>query len=154
MRDRDRLDHVNRGVVISVRGSVVDARFPQRLPSLYHVLRAGEDGLIVIEVISHIDSKTARGIALTSTQGLALGSEMVDTGHPLKVPVGRRLMGRVFNVFGETIDGKEPVTDGEWRTIHQEPVSLEEQSTASEIFVTGIKAIDVLSPLELGGKVG
>ena len=117
-------------------------------------MRAGEGDRFVIEVISHIDSKTVRGIALTSTQGLALGSKMIDTGHPLKVPVGRSLMGRVFNVFGETIDGKEPLTDGEWRTIHQEPVSLEEQSTASEIFVTGIKAIDVLSPLELGGKAG
>ena len=154
MRDHNSSDHLNRGVVISVRGSVVDARFPQRLPSLYNVLRADEDARIVVEVISHIDSKTIRGIALTSTQGLALGAEMVDSGHPLKVPVGKRLMGRVFNVFGETIDGKEPVTEGEWRTIHQDPVALEEQSTASEIFVTGIKAIDVLSPLERGGKAG
>ena len=154
MRDRDGPDHLNHGVVISVRGSVVDARFPQRLPSLYHVLRAGEDDQIVIEVVSHIDSKTVRGIALTSTQGLALDSKIIDTGHPLKVPVGKGLLGRVFNVFGETIDGKEPVTEGEWRSIHQEPVALEAQSTASEIFVTGIKAIDVLSPLELGGKAG
>ena len=114
MRNRDGSNHLNRGVVISVRGSVVDARFPQRLPSLYDVLRAGEGDRFVIEVISHIDSKTVRGIALTSTQGLALGSKMIDTGHPLKVPVGRSLMGRVFNVFGETIDGKEPLTDGEW----------------------------------------
>ncbi len=154
MRDRNSSDHLNGGVVISVRGSVVDARFSQRLPSLNHVLLAGEDNQIVIEVISHINSRTARGIALTSTQGLALGSKITDTRQPLKVPVGEALLGRVFNVFGRTIDDKEPITDGEWRTIHQEPVPLEGQSTASEIFVTGIKAIDVLSPLELGGKAG
>jgi len=144
----------NYGTVISVRSSVVDIHFPQRLPGLYHVLRGGEKEDVVIEVLSHLDSKTIRGIALSSTRGLAEGSTVVDTGNPLKVPVGERLLSRVFNVFGEPIDRKEPLTGGEWRSIHQEPVPLEQQSTKSEIFVTGIKAIDILSPLELGGKAG
>jgi F-type H+/Na+-transporting ATPase subunit beta len=144
----------NFGTVISVRSSVVDARFPDKLPGLLTVLRAGEEGQIIIEVLAHLNEQTVRGIALTSTQGLAEGSKVLDTGNPLKVPVGQRLLGRVFNVFGETIDRKEAISDGEWRSIHQAPVSLERQSTKSQIFVTGIKAIDLLSPMELGGKGG
>ena len=142
------------GAVISIRGSVIDAQFLNRLPSLNHILRTGENECVVIEVLTHLDSKTVRGIALTTTQGLAHGAAVIDTRLPPKVPVGRRLLGRMFNVFGETIDKKEPLTGGEWRSIHQEPVPLDRQSTTSEIFTTGIKAIDVLSPLERGGKAG
>jgi F-type H+-transporting ATPase subunit beta len=144
----------NFGTVISIRSSVVDVHFSEKLPGLLTVLRAGEEGQIIIEVLAHLDEQMVRGIALTSTQGLAEGSKVLDTGNPLKVPVGQRLLGRVFNVFGETIDRKEAITGGEWRSIHQAPVSLERQSTKSEIFVTGIKAIDLLSPMELGGKGG
>jgi F-type H+-transporting ATPase subunit beta len=144
----------NVGTVISIRGSVIDVQFPKRLPELNHVLRTGEDNGIVIEVLTHLDSKTVRGIALTTTQGLAHGAAVIDTRLPPKVPVGKRLLGRMFNVFGETIDKEEPMTGGEWRPIHQEPVPLDRQSTISEIFTTGIKAIDVLSPLERGGKAG
>jgi F-type H+/Na+-transporting ATPase subunit beta len=144
----------NRGSVVSVRSSVVDARFPDGLPRLNRVLRAGEEQEIVIEVLTHLDAETVRGIALTSTQGLAQGSVVVDTGKELSVPVGKRLLSRMFNVFGETIDDKEPLTGGEWRSIHGEPIPLDQQSTKSDVFVTGIKAIDVLSPLELGGKGG
>ncbi len=144
----------NLGTVTSVRGSVVDALFPERLPPLNNLLRGGEGGAMVIEVINHQNSQVVRGIALTPTRGLALGSKITDTGHPLKVPVGERLLGRVFNVFGETIDGKEVITGGDWRSIHQKPVPLSRQSTISEIFTTGIKAIDVLAPLERGGKAG
>jgi len=151
---REEQPETNYGIVISVRSSVVDVRFPKRLPGLYDVLRGGEEEEIVIEVLSHLDFKTIRGIALTSTQGLAEGSRLIDTEQPLMVPVGKRLRGRIFNVFGETADDKEPVQGGEWRSIHQEPVPLHQQSTKSEIFVTGIKAIDILSPLELGGKAG
>ncbi len=154
MNQRDESHRSHQGVLSSVRGSVVDAQFPGHLPSIYTVLRAGDDGGIVIEGNTHLDSKTIRGIALTSTQGLAHGSTIIDTGHPLMVPVGKRLLGRVFNVFGETIDNKEAITGGEWRAIHQEPIPLDRQSTTSEIFTTGIKAIDVLSPLERGGKAG
>src|SRR5690606_38092295 len=97
----------------AIRGSVVDARFPPPLPAIYHVLHAGDQQEIVIEVVAHLDADTVRGIALTSTRGLARGSDIVDTGHPLQVPVGRRLLGRVFDVFGTAIDGQAPVTGGE-----------------------------------------
>jgi len=144
----------NQGTIVSVRGSVVDAFFPKQLPAMRQVLRAGEDQRIQIEVFTQLDAHTIRGVALTPTQGLARGSAIVDTGQPFTVPIGKRLLGRVFNVFGDTIDKLEPVSGGEWRSIHNEPVALTEQSTVAEIFETGIKAIDVLAPLERGGKAG
>jgi F-type H+-transporting ATPase subunit beta len=142
------------GTVVSVRGSVIDARFTGQLPPLRNVLVAGENDRIKIEVTTQLDPNTIRGVALTTTQGLARGSTITDTRLPFQVPVGRHVLGRVFNVFGNTIDDQEPVTGGEWRSIHQSPVPLTQQSTVSEIFETGIKAIDVLSPLERGGKAG
>jgi F-type H+-transporting ATPase subunit beta len=144
----------NQGTVMSVRGSIVDARFEDNLPEINGVLSTGENDSILIEVLAHLDSKTVRGIALTSTGGLAQGAPVTDSQKPLRVPVGKRLRGRVFNVFGDTIDGKDPVTGGEWRSIHREPVPLDQQATTEEIFHTGIKVIDVLSPLERGGKAG
>ncbi|BBO71344.1 ATP synthase subunit beta [Desulfosarcina alkanivorans] len=149
-----RQDRSRQGRVVSVRGSVVDARFGGRPPLLYSVLKAGENGRTVVEVITHLDDRTVRGIALTSTQGLAQGSVIVDTGHPLRVPVGKRLMGRVFNVFGETIDRGDAVTGGGWRSIHQAPVPLNQRATTSDVYLTGIKSIDVLAPIERGGKAG
>lgn len=144
----------NEGTVTAVRGSVVDAAFPERIPSIHHVLKAGSEGQIVIEVASHLDATTIRGVALTATRGLSRGAVIIDTRKTLEVPVGERLLGRVLNVFGETIDRKAPIEGGEWRSIHQPPVPLMERSTTSEIFTTGIKAIDVLVPLERGGKSG
>ena len=149
-----RQDRSSQGIVLSVRGSVVDARFNGRLPFLYNVLKAGENGCTVIEVITHLDDRTVRGIAMTSTQGLAQGSVIVDTGYPLRVPVGKRLMGRVFNVFGEAIDRGDVVADGEWRSIHQVPVPLNQRATTADVYLTGIKSIDVLAPIERGGKAG
>ncbi|MFP4082140.1 MAG: F0F1 ATP synthase subunit beta [Candidatus Aminicenantes bacterium] len=145
----------NKGEVFSIRSSVIDIRFPHKIPEIHNRLNAGEDGRVVIEVITHLDSDMIRGIALTPTQGLARGSEVVDTGGPIKVPVGKELLGRVFNVFGETTDKKGELKNiKEWRSIHQQPVPLSLQTTTSDIFVTGIKAIDVLAPLERGGKAG
>ncbi|HOM28209.1 MAG TPA: F0F1 ATP synthase subunit beta [Deltaproteobacteria bacterium] len=146
-------EQVNRGTVVSVRGSVVDAWFPQRLPDIFNVLRTGDDNRIVIEVNTHLNANTVRGIALTPTQGLGRGAEVVDTGRFLEVPVGKGLLGRVINVFGSPIDLKGEI-EGTPKPIHQKPVPLTEQSTVSEIFTTGIKAIDVLAPLERGGKAG
>jgi len=142
------------GTVLSVRGSVIDVWFPHGLPALYNELRAGDDQSIIFEVTTHLDSHTVRGIAMTSTQGLALGSAVYDIGRSIQVPVGKRVLGRAFNLFGSTIDRGDPLTGGQWRSIHQEPVPLHQQSTTSEIFTTGIKAIDVLAPLERGGKAG
>ncbi|MDJ0737775.1 MAG: F0F1 ATP synthase subunit beta [Nostocaceae cyanobacterium] len=144
----------NQGSVVSVRGSVIDAQFPQHLPQLYSQLQAGEDGKVPIEVVTHLNSQVVRGIALKPTTGLARGSLVYDTGHSLQVPVGKRLLGRMFNLFGETIDGKAKITGGQWQSIHANPVSLVRRSTTSEILKTGIKAIDVLAPLERGGKAG
>jgi F-type H+-transporting ATPase subunit beta len=144
----------NVGSVVSVRGSVMDARFPQRLPALFSLLQAGDRAQIAVEVISHLNAEVVRCIALTPTRGLAMGSPVVDTGHPLRAPVGDALLGRVFNVFGEVIDRKEEITGVERRSIHGHPVPLSRQSTVSEVFETGIKTIDVLAPLERGGKAG
>jgi len=144
----------NQGMVISVRGSVVDARFSQKLPGIRHVLRAGEDGRIQIEVMSQLNREVVRGVAMTSTQGLARGSAVTDTGKPFMIPVGKELLGRVFNVFGDTIDHLGEAGVKERRPIHGEPVPITRQSTVSEIFETGIKALDVLAPLERGGKAG
>jgi F-type H+-transporting ATPase subunit beta len=144
----------NFGKVLAVRGSVVDVRFSHRLPSLNHRLLAGAEQNVVIEVITHLDTETIRGIALNATQGLTRGSRVLDTGQPLKIPVGKRVLGRMFNVLGETIDDQEPVRGGEWRPILMPPVDLSQRITRPEIFETGIKAIDVLAPLERGGKTG
>lgn len=121
---------------------------------VFNLIRSGENGSIIIEVVTHLNAETARGIAMTATRGLAFGSPAIDTGYPIRVPVGKRLLGRMLNVFGQTIDKKEPILGGEWRSIHQDPVPLIQRVTKSEIFETGIKAIDVLAPLERGGKAG
>ncbi|MBP7778843.1 MAG: F0F1 ATP synthase subunit beta [Acidobacteria bacterium] len=145
---------VNRGAVVSVRGGVVDVRFDGPLPPIHSVLRAGDGGRIVIEVLAQRDARHVRGIALTPTQGLARGSAVNDTGGPLKAPVGERILGRVFDVFGDPIDREGAPADVEWRSVHQPPPPLARRSTTSEVFETGIKAIDVLVPMERGGKAG
>lgn len=144
---------MNQGKVLSIRSSVVDIQFPVA-PQIRNVLTAGENGEYIIEVFTQLDNNTIRGVALTPTQGLARGQIVTDTGKPFEVPVGAPLMGRVFNVFGNTIDKKGDVEGCEVRSIHREPIPLRDQSTVSEIFETGIKAIDVLAPLERGGKAG
>jgi len=143
----------NSGAVVSVRGSVVDIRFDEHLPDIYTLLHA-EDGRIAIEVLAQLDAHRVRGIALTDTQGLVRGSVVEDTGGPLKAPVGKGLLSRMFDVFGNAIDRQAAAEDVEWRTVHRAPPALERRSTKSAIFETGIKVIDVLAPLELGGKAG
>jgi F-type H+/Na+-transporting ATPase subunit beta len=142
------------GVVTAIRGSVVDARFTRGIPPLFDLLETGDGHKVTIEVVTHLNADTVRGIALTSTQGLARGDSITETGRSLTVPVGARVLGRLFNVFGETIDRKGPIPDGESRSIHAPKVPLTRRATTSEIFQTGIKAIDVLAPLERGGKSG
>lgn len=149
----------NLGEVVAVKGNVVDARFTSRLPALHNQLTTTEGDKtfgdkIVVEVMDHLDRATIRGIALTSTQGLFRGAPIVDRGHSLQVPVGERVLGRMFNVFGETIDGKTPLDEGPSRPLHQAPLALAQRVTRTAIFETGIKAIDILAPLEKGGKAG
>ena len=144
----------NLGAVASVRGSVVDVRFDGPLPPIYSVLHAGTKNNIIIEVLAQSDARHVRGIALTPTQGLARGMVVTDTGGPLKAPVGNAILSRMFDVFGNSIDRQPAPVDVQWRSVHRAPPPLERRSTKSEIFETGIKVIDVLVPLERGGKAG
>src|SRR6202050_3764175 len=144
----------NLGVVVAVRGSIVDIRFDEHLPPIYSVLQAGAQKQIVIEVLAQQDAHHVRGIALTPTQGLARGMAVEDTGGPLKAPVGKAILSRMFDVFGNTIDRGAALSDVQWRSVHRAPPPLAQRSTKSEIFETGIKVIDVLVPVERGGKAG
>ena len=139
------------GTVIAVRGSVVDLYFPDSLPALHTQVMIGRSG--TVEVVNYLDAHTVRGIALTSTHGIARGTSVQETHLPIQVPVGEGLLGRVFNVFGEPIDGKGEVS-GPVRSIYRQPLSLNERTTQTQLLTTGIKAIDVLAPLERGGKAG
>ena len=149
----DSTSAVNVGAVVSVRGSVVDVRFDAHLPPIYSLLHA-KDGEIAIEVLAQLDAHHVRGIALTPTQGLSRGIAVEDTGGPLKAPVGKGTLSRMFDVFGNAIDREAAPEDVQWRTVHSSPPALARRSTKSEIFETGIKVIDVLVPLERGGKAG
>jgi F-type H+/Na+-transporting ATPase subunit beta len=147
-------DGVDFGAVVAVRGSVVDAHFPFRLPGIRSRLAAGETGEVVLEVVAHLDVETVRAIALTSTRGLARGDPVVDHRRPLTAPQGRSLLGRMLNVLGEPIDGLGPLGDVAQRPIYRAALPLTDQATTSEVFETGIKVIDLLAPLERGGKAG
>ena len=144
----------NAGFVLAVRGSVVDVVFDHHAPAIHTLLRAGADDAIAIEVLTHTDPWRVRGIALTATQGLARGMPVTDTGMPLQAPVGKAIRSRMFNVFGAAIDGLAPPADLAWRGVHRAPPALASRVTKSEVFTTGIKVIDVLVPLERGGKAG
>ena len=152
MADSRRL--ASTGVVAAVRGSVVDVRFDHDLPPIHALLCGGEGGRVFIEVVEQRDARCVRGIALTPTQGLARGMVVQDTGGPLQAPVGKGILSRMFDVFGRTIDRGAPLADVRWRSVHRAPPPLARRSTRSEIFETGIKLIDVLAPLERGGKAG
>ena len=144
----------NTGTVISLRGSVVDIIFSEHLPPIHSLLRTGTENQIAIEVFSQLDAHRVRGIALTPTQGLARGMVVEDSGEPLQTPVGKGILSRMFDVFGNAIDRQAMPTDIQWRSVHNMPPALARRSTKSEIFETGIKLIDVLMPLERGGKAG
>ncbi|HSG89515.1 MAG TPA: F0F1 ATP synthase subunit beta [Pseudomonadales bacterium] len=141
-------------MIVAVRGSVVDVRFEKGLPPIRSVLRTGAGDEYVVEVLAHLDARRVRGIALTPTGGLARGMAMVDTGAPLLTPVGRGTLGRMFDVFGNAIDRGPPLADVRWRPVHHAPPSLSRRSEGAEILESGIKMIDVLMPLERGGKAG
>ena len=150
----NRMGYDGSGKVISVRGSVVDIRFENQLPPVYTLLQTGNKGQIAIEVQSQLNASTVRGIALTPAQGLSRGMMVKNTGTSIMAPVGKGVFSRMFDVFGNTIDKQGGLSDVNWRSIHQDPPALGRRSTKSEIFETGIKVIDVLVPLERGGKAG
>ncbi len=146
--------HTELGKVIRIEGSVIDIRFPGAAPSINTMLRIGEQEDIIAEVASLTGANTARALILTPSSRLALGAPVIDTKHPICAPVGEAVLGRVLNVFGEPIDQGEPLKDVEYRPIHGVPVPILKRRVETEIFVTGIKAIDLLSPIERGGKAG
>jgi F-type H+-transporting ATPase subunit beta len=143
--------------VARVAGVVVDAEFPSgNLPGIHNALRIdrGRGPALIVEVEEHISPFTVRGIAMSSTSGLQRGLPVVDTGTPIRVPVGAPTLGRIFNVLGRPIDGGPEVVGTELHPIHTDPPALQEQRLASEVLVTGIKAIDLLIPYPRGGKIG
>ena len=144
----------NTGVVVAVRGSVVDVRFEGASPPVLSLLKTGIDNQIAIEVLTQTRPHHVRGIALTPTQGLARGAIVQHTGGPLKAPVGNSVLSRMLDVFGNTIDRGPALENVEWRSVHRDPPPLQSRSTKSEIFETGIKVVDILVPLERGGKAG
>ena len=146
-------ENMQRGRVASVRGSVIDAIFAD-LPPMRQRLLTGDDQQVVLEVVGHVDAHTVRTLALTPTAGLSRGSAVVDTGATFTVPVGEELLGRVLNVFGNTIDDGPNLDELSREPIHRNPVPLSQRITETEVFTTGIKAIDVLAPLQRGGKAG
>ena len=147
-------DDTARGRIVAIEGSVVDLSFAGRTPGVDSCLRAGEQGEIVMEVVSLLGPGHVRALVLSPPGALALGMAVTDTGRPLEMPVGRALLGRMLNVFGETIDLGEPLGEVERKPLRGRPVPLARRRVAAEIFETGIKAIDLLSPLERGGKAG
>lgn len=143
------------GRVLSVHGGVVDVRVEHGpRPAVGEELRTGSDASVVLEVLEHPAAGRVRCIALTPTRGLARGTPVLASGRPLLAPVGDRVLGRMFDVLGRTIDGGDPVTEAPRLPIRREPVELDRISPRSEVFRTGIKAIDLLAPLERGGKAG
>lgn len=146
----------NIGKVVQVIGPVVDIRFSEEnLPKLLNAISIDKtDEIIIVEVSQHLGNDTVRCVSMGPTDGLVRGMDCVDTGKPIAVPVGEKTLGRLFNVLGETIDGKEDLKDPETSPIHREAPSFEEQETAQEIFETGIKVVDLMAPYSKGGKVG
>jgi len=155
---------VGKGRVVQVIGPVVDAEFSKgELPEIYHALRveAPEDQKtgrpeirLTLEVAQHLGENRVRTVAMSSTDGLVRGMEVVDTGSPISMPVGRETLGRLLNVLGEPIDGKGPVKAKKTLPIHRPAPALLDQETKTEVLETGIKVVDLLEPYSKGGKVG
>ncbi|MBM2321601.1 MULTISPECIES: F0F1 ATP synthase subunit beta [Marivita] len=144
-----------KGKITQVIGAVVDVQFDDHLPAILNSLTTSNNGKkLVLEVAQHLGENTVRTIAMDATEGLVRGQEVVDTDGPISVPVGAATLGRILNVVGEPVDEGGPVEAEEFRPIHAPAPEFAEQSTESEILVTGIKVIDLLAPYSKGGKIG
>ncbi len=145
-----------KGIITQVIGAVIDVKFPSgQLPSILNALTTKNDGkTLVLEVAQHLGENEVRTIAMDATDGLTRGQEVLDTGAPISVPVGRETLGRIMNVIGEPIDELGPVNAKQTAPIHAAPPAFVDQSTKTEILVTGIKVIDLLAPYVKGGKIG
>ena len=147
---------MGKGIIQQIIGPVIDIKFaPEEIPELLSAINIDHEGQkIVTEVAQHIGDDVVRCVALSSTDGLTRGMEAIDTGAPIKVPVGKDVLGRMFNVIGETIDEKGPVKTEKMAAIHRAAPEFDEQDTTAQIFETGIKVIDLIAPYTRGGKVG
>ena len=146
---------VGTGKIAQVIGAVVDVQFDGDLPEILNALETDNAGnRLVLEVAQHLGERTVRTIAMDSTEGLVRGQDVKDTGGPISVPVGEATLGRIINVIGDPVDEAGPVEAQETRAIHQEAPEFVEQSTESELLVTGIKVVDLLAPYSKGGKIG
>ena len=144
-----------KGKITQVIGAVVDVQFDNHLPEILNALTTNNNGKkLVLEVAQHLGENTVRTIAMDASEGLVRGQEVVDTDGPISVPVGNATLGRILNVVGEPVDEQGPVKAKESRAIHQPAPEFSEQSTESEVLVTGIKVIDLLAPYSKGGKIG
>ena len=146
--------NIRTGTIVSIQGSVVDVHFERDLPPISHMLRSGRKGQVIMETAALLDPKTVRCLAFNADHDLALEMSVSDTGGPIHVPVGEAVLGRMLNMFGEPIDDGPPLKEVTLRSIHSPPVPFSRRGVESEIFQTGIKVIDLLSPLERGGKTG
>lgn len=151
----------NKGKIVQVIGAVVDVAFDaDKIPEIYNALEItlkGENGKpvrLLLEVQQHLYEGLVRAVAMSSTEGLKRGMEVLDTGSPISVPVGKSVLGRILNVVGEPVDNHGPVEAEAYLSIHRNPPSLSEQSTEAKILETGIKVIDLICPFIKGGKVG
>lgn len=145
-----------KGKVVQVIGTVVDIEFPpNQLPALFNAIEIKNDsGTLVLEAESHLPNDWIRCVSLSPTEGLQRGAEAVDTGSPVKVPVGKATLGRLFNVLGEPLDDLGKVDSGESWPIHRSPPAFEEQSRTTQTLETGLKALDLITPFTKGGKIG
>ena len=146
----------NIGTIVQVSGPVVDVQFKANsLPAINNALYVDNNGTrSVMEVAQHIGHDTVRCIMLNASEGLYRDMSVVDTGSALKVPVGKNVLGRLFDVLGNTLDGKGQLDDEEHWEIHRDAPSFDQQSPVAEMFETGIKVIDLLAPYAKGGKIG
>lgn len=146
----------NKGAVSQIIGVVVDVNFPGKLPEIYSALetKVSNGNKLILEVQQHLGGNTVRAVAMSTTDGLERGAEVVDTGAPISVPVGPETLGRMYNVIGETIDNKGAASAKKKYPIHRPAPSFKDQSTKSEVLETGIKVIDLFCPFLKGGKVG
>ena len=143
------------GKVTQVMGAVVDVQFEGKLPAIMNALTLSNDGKnLVLEVAQHLGENTVRTIAMDATEGLVRGQAVSDTGAPIRVPVGPETLGRIMNVIGEPVDERGPVNAKEHHPIHRAAPEFVDQSTETQMLVTGIKVVDLLAPYAKGGKIG
>merc|ERR1712241_1468919 len=145
----------NNGQIVAVIGAVVDVQFEDGLPEILNALDVeGRSPRLVLEVAQHLGENTVRTIAMDGTEGLIRGQKVVDTGAPIRIPVGEETLGRIINVIGDPIDERGPVNTDKRAAIHAEAPEFQEMSVEQEILVTGIKVVDLLAPYAKGGKIG